>query len=69
MLRNTKRFVTLFSEAVDVLMPERLSAVSEEESQSAESILAQHRKANLDAANHARGEKPRSTIPPEASRL
>ena len=49
-LTNTKRFVSLFSQAVDDHLPKRTNQPSEEEAQSGEYILMQQRKANLELA-------------------
>ncbi len=68
MLINTKRFITLFSEAVDRLMPERLTSVTEEEAQSAENILTQHRKANVEADLAKPDGRSKAKLPPEITR-
>jgi len=64
---NTKRFIGLFSEAVDKLMPERMTAVTEEEKQTAENILAAHRRANYEA-DQARPDGKKTKLPPEITR-
>ena len=69
MFINTKRFISLFSEAVDKLLPERLTAITEEEAQSAETILAQHRRANVEVDLSKADGRPRARLPPEITRV
>jgi hypothetical protein len=71
-LGNTKRYISLFSEAVDTIMPGRLSE-PQDELESPEEIIMQQRKINLEniesnqvALSAVRGAKHR--IPDQLSR-
>ena len=65
---NTKRFVLLFSQAIDSLMPERLTPITEDESQSAEAILAQQRRANAEITDPSKLDRPKANLPAELTR-
>lgn len=58
----------MFSDAVDRLMPTRTTAASEEEVKSAEEILAQHRKTNMEMELAKSDGKIRVKLPPELTR-
>ena len=68
MITNTMRFVKLFSEAVDELLPIRTTPQSEEEAQSAEAIIAQQRKANIESRKEEEKKEKHKTYPPEITR-
>ena len=68
MMINTERFIQLFSEAVDHLIPDRTTMITEDEAQSAEEILAQHRKANMEIDGYKGPIKAKSRLPPEITR-
>jgi len=68
MFINTQRLTMIFSEAVDRLMPERTTELTDEETKSAEVILAQHRKANIDLDLAKSNGKVRAKLPPELTR-
>lgn len=65
---NTQRIMMIFCEAVDRLLPERTTAPTDEETKSAEEILAQHRKANMELDVARSNGRVRTKLPPELTR-
>ena len=67
-LKNTRRYVKLFCEAIDKIMPQKDKRFKDEESEEIEDIILRQREQNLENNPEGNSKSDKSKLPPEIKR-